>query len=158
VPPPPTADFFLRPDDPSVFDTIQFFANAFDPAGGSFGSYQWNFGDGSTATVTENPTNHRYAADGDYQVKLLATTLDGRTASVQRTVSVPTHDVAIAKLTVPQSAQSEQTRQISVGVTDARYPETVRVDLYKSTADGAGFEFVGFLTQTIPARGSSHPT
>src|SRR5262249_22534210 len=90
VPPPPTADFFLRPDDPSVFDTIQFFANAFDPAGGSFGSYQWNFGDGSTATVTENPTNHRYAADGDYQVKLLATTLDGRTASVQRTVSVRT--------------------------------------------------------------------
>jgi PKD repeat protein len=156
--PPPTADFLTDPNVPSIFDTTRFITNVFDPAGGSFASYEWDFGDGTTATVADPITTHRYAADGDYTVTLIATTSDGRTASVQHVVSVSTHDVTIAKVTTPNSAQSEQTRQISVGLTNTRYSEIVRVDLYKNAASGSQFELVGSLIQTVPVRGGNRTT
>src|SRR5262249_7869753 len=99
---------------------------------------------------------HKYAADGDYTVALTSTTLDGRSATVKQVIHVRTHDVSIAKLTVPQSASSGQTRQISVGVTNARYADTVTVDLYKSNL--VGFESVGSRTLSVPVRGGNRTT
>ncbi len=89
-----------------------------------------------------------YAADGDYTVRLAITTFDGRTASTSQVISVRTHDVTISKFTVPTSASAGQTRSITVGVTDQRYPETVQVQLLKGNAQG-GFDIVGTLTQSI---------
>jgi hypothetical protein len=63
---------------------------------------------------------------------------------------VRTHDVSIAKMSVPQSASAGQNRSIVVGLSNRRYAETVRIDLFRSTATG----FVQFAssTQSVPVR------
>jgi PKD domain len=149
VAPPPVASFSFFPSDPSIFDTIQFQNTSFDPAFAGFSSAAWSFGDGTSATGLF-PT-HRYAADGDYTVRMTVTTVDGRTASASQVVHVHTDDVAITKFAVPQAASVGQTRSISVGISNARYPETVQVTLLKSMP-GSFFNFqtVGTLTQSVP--------
>ena len=81
----------------------------------------------------------------------------GRTASTSQVVHVRTHDVAITKLSVPQSATTGQTRQITVGVKSTRYPETVQIQLLKSAAGGS-FEQIAVLTQSVPVRGGNRTT
>ena len=83
-------------------------------------------------------------------------TPDGRSASSTRTVNVRTHDVAITKLQVPQSANVGQTRQVIVGLSNKRYGETAQVQLFKSGP--GGFELVGTLTQSVPIRGGGRTT
>ena len=150
--PKPVASFGFNPSDPSVFDTVQFYDFSFDPAGVGIQSETWDFGDGGTASNPGCCPRHQYAADGDYTVRLSVTTSDGRTAtSAPQAVHVRTHDVVIAKILVPQTASVGQTRQISVGLTNSRYPETVEVRLLKSIA-GGGWQQVGVLTQYVPLR------
>ena len=152
VAPPAQARFFYYPSDPSVFDHVWFHETSWDPAG--IASRLWGFGDGATAA--DCCPSHRYAADGAYAAKLALTTTDGRTATTTQTITVKTHDVSIAKLSVPKSARVGQSRQISVGVANTRYAETVEVTLLRSV--GNGFEPVGHVTQRVPARARSHPT
>ncbi len=154
VTPPPVASFGFSPGDPSIFDTVQFFDQSFDPGEVGFQSQAWDFGDGATATGC-CPT-HQYAADGDYTVQLTVTTFDGRTDSTSQTVQVRTHDVAIVKLMAPQSASAGQTRTISVDIRNTRYEETVEVQFFKSVP--GGFEFIGFLRQTVPVRPANRTT
>jgi PKD repeat protein len=155
VAPQPVANYTFFPSDPSIFDTVQFIDQSFDPGGtGMIPSQEWDFGDGATATGC-CPT-HRYAVDGDYTVQLTVTTVDGRTASTSRVVQVRTHDVAITKFTVPQAASAGQTRKISVGIRNTRYPETVEVQLVKSVP--GGFLFVGNLIHAVPVAPSNRTT
>jgi hypothetical protein len=152
--PPPAANFGFNPFDPSVFDTVQFFGFPFDPGGVGIASSVWDFGD--TKTATGISAAHRYAADGDYTVAFTVTTLDGRTGSTSQVVQVRTHDVAITKLTVPNAASAGQTRQVSVGVGNHRYPETVQVQLLKSVPGSFNsFQTVGILTQFVPVASRS---
>ena len=145
VAPPPVANFGFFPFDPSMFDNVQFFDQSFDPAGVGFAPQAWTFGDGTTGIG--NPT-HRFAADGDYSVQLTVTTLDGRTAVASQTVHVRTHDVAITRLSVPQTARSGQTKRLEVSINSKRYPETVEVQLFRSVP--GGFQQFGSLTQAVP--------
>jgi PKD repeat protein len=154
VTPPPVAGFFYSPGDPTIFDTVQFVDQSFDPGQAGFQLESWELGDGTHATGC-CPT-HRYAADGDYTVRLTVTTTDGRTASTSQVVHVRTHDVAITKFTTPQTASAGQTRQITVGVSDNRYSEIVQVQLFKSTPGGT--DLVGTLTQSVPVRGANRTT
>jgi len=154
VAPPPVAGFGFFPSDPSSFDNTQFFDASSDPAGVGVGLQAWDFGDGTKSTDF-NPT-HRFAADGDYTVAHAITTIDGRTASTSQVVQVRTHDVAITSLAVPTSARAGQTRQISVNVNSKRFPETVEVQLFKSTP--GGFDLVGTLTQSVPVRSANRTT
>lgn len=154
VTPPPVANFGFSPGDPSAFDTVQFFDNSFDPGEVGFQSQAWDFGDGATGTGC--CPIHRYAADGDYTVQLTVTTFDGRTASTSQTLQVRTHDVAITKFATPKSASAGQTRQITIGVRNSRYPETIRVELFKSVP--GGFQFIGFLDQFVPVRSGNRTT
>ncbi len=117
-------------------------------------SAEWDFGDGTSST--EWSPYHRYAAEGDYTVSLTVTTTDGRTGSTSRNLQVRTHDVAITKFTVPQSAKAGQTRSITVYVNNTRYPEQVEVQLYKSTP--SGWQWVGSLQQYVPVRPSNRTT
>jgi hypothetical protein len=71
-------------------------------------------------------------------------------------VPVRTHDVAITKFTVPKSAHAGQTREITVGIRNQRYPDTVQVQLSKSTP--TGFQTVGTLNQLIPVRNGNNTT
>jgi chitodextrinase len=153
-PPPPQANFFTQPFDPSTFDVVQFYDQSYDPGGVGIQSWQWSFGDGGTAN-TPYPT-HRYAADGDYQVRLTVTTYDGRSGSITRVVQVRTHDVAITKFAVPTAANSGQTRSITVGITSNRSAELVGVALFKSVP--GGYEQIGFLQQSVPIRTANRTT
>jgi len=153
VAPSPVPAFFYSPNDPSSFDTIQFFNNSFDPAGRAW-TAAWTFGDGATSTDYE-PT-HRYSADGDYTVTLTMTTDDGRVASTSQVVTVRTHDVAITKLTVPGSAKAGQTKQVTVGVNSRRMTEQVQVDLYKSVP--GGLQLIGTQIVTVPVRPANRTT
>src|SRR5262249_29157466 len=97
-----------------------------------------------------NPVAHQYAKDGDYTVELTVTTIDGRTASTSQIVRVKTHDVSIARFLVPVAASVGQTRTITVGIRNTRYPETVQVQLFKSTTTGFSFSPIGTLTHSVP--------
>jgi hypothetical protein len=90
-------------------------------------------------------------------VKLTVATADGRSASTTQDVQVKTHDVTIAKVTVPQTATVGQTRTISVGLTNSRYAETVQLQLLKSVA-GGGWQQAGVLTQYMPVRAGNRTT
>jgi PKD repeat protein len=155
--PPLEAAFSFAPSDPSTYDTVRFYDSSYDPGGVGIASVAWDFGDGATAT--EHYPSHRFAADGDYTVGLTVTTTDGRTDSTSQVVHVSTHDVAITKISAPASASAGQSRQIGVEIRNDRYPETVRVDLYKSdpTSEG-GFRQVESLTQSVPVRPANRTT
>jgi hypothetical protein len=144
--PNPVASFDFSPTDPSALDTIGFTDRSSDPAGTGIRFYWWDFGDGTTSEDC-CPT-HRYASDGDYTVRLNVTTPDNRSASASLPVRVRTHDVAITQVSVPNAARAGQAATIKVELTNTRYPETVRVDLFRS--DAGGVEQVGTLTQPVP--------
>ena len=124
--------FYYFPADPSIFDTIQFYDQSYDPGGNGFSSEWWDFGDGESATGRY--PKHRYPVDGSYRLTLTVSTRDGRTASTSRDVLVRTHDVTVASVTAPQTAGVGQTRAVTVGLTNGRYPETVQVVLLKGYA------------------------
>lgn len=153
--PPPVADFWPNPYDPSTYDSVYFSNWSYDPACYYCGmTAQWDFGDGTSSN--EWSPSHHYAADGDYTVKLVVTTSDGRSASTSRLLQVRTIDIAIYRFSVPQSAKSGQTRSISVEVNNTTYPVQVEVQLYKSTI--WGWQWVGSLQQYVPVRPSNRTT
>ena len=148
VTPPPVANFFFFPGDPSIFDQVQFQDFSFDPAFIGFEPPHWSFGDGATGSGFF-PT-HRYAADGDYVVEETVTTLDGRSASTSSTLQVRTRDVAITRFQAPTTGMTGKTSRITVDIRSNRYPETVQVQLFKSVP--GGFQLVATSTQTLPTR------
>ncbi len=154
VTPVPTATFLFVPFDASTFDTIQFFDQSFDPGEMGIASRAWTFGDGVTADGC-CPT-HQYAVDGDYTVGLTVTTFDGRIGSTSQVVQVRTHDVAIVRTGIPKSAHAGQAIAINVYVRNTRYPETVQVNLFKSSP--FGFEQVDTLTQSVPVKSGNRTT
>jgi hypothetical protein len=155
--PDPMAEFSASPGDPNQYDTMTFFDAASDPGGNSFSSEKWDFGDGTVLTDPGQFPTHRFKTDGEYPVKLTVTTTDGRTATVTHTIEVRTHDVAITAFTVPTAARPDRSKPISVGISNSRYPERVRVQLLKSIP-GDGFEEVGTLTQSVPVRAKRRTT
>jgi PKD domain len=154
VAPDPVPNFSRSIGDPSIYDTIQFYNFAYDPGDVGIASVEWDFGDGSMST-SPSPT-HRYTVDGSYPVRFTVHTHDGRSASNEQVLNVATHDVSIAKLSVPQSARVGQTKSIAVGLQNARYGETVRVDLYRSSP--AGFVQFASSTQSVPVKAGNRTT
>jgi hypothetical protein len=120
--------------DLSTYDNVLFQDQSYDPLFIGFASWLWEFGDGTTST--EQRPWHQYATDGDYEVRLTMTTVDGRVSTASDVLHVSTHDVAITRLTLPGGARVGQTIDVSVYVKSYRYPEQVRVDLFRSTPDG----------------------
>jgi PKD repeat protein len=153
----PIASFYFYPSDPSILDAVQFNDQSYDPGQQQIQSQTWNFGDGTTATGC-CPT-HRYAADGTYAVHLSIRTADGRTGDTTRVVSVKTHDVGITKFQTPQSGSVGQTRQITVGIRNSRYPENVRVELSRGVPGSYyTFQSIGSLDLFVPVRPSNRTT
>ena len=89
----------INPADPSALSVS--FTNAAGPGAsgqtfdasattgigaGNTASYLWEFGDGSTGTGVA--PSHAYPNDGQYNVKVTASTSDGRTANTARLVNV----------------------------------------------------------------------
>jgi hypothetical protein len=133
--PPPIADLWWSPENANIFTTVYFSDTSTDPGGVGFGPAHWQFGDGATADGAN--VSHIFAKDGDYTVAMTAATLDGRTASTSKVVRIRTHDLAITKFTVPTSASSGQTRTITIGVSNHRYPEIGVVSVWKGAYPNA---------------------
>jgi len=148
----PPDSFWNEPADPSIFDSISFGLYGFPPPEWKC---LWNFGDGTTYNECWVNQYKQYKQDGDYTVNLQVIN-SGESVSISRVISVRTHDVSIAKFTVPQSASMGQTRQLSVSVRNTRYLEVVQVELYKITANG--LVWVGTLIQTVPVRSGNRTT
>jgi hypothetical protein len=60
--PNPEAGFFFYPDDPSIFDPVQFQDGSTDPAAGVISSHAWSFGDGRQRPAAAQPTDTRRTA------------------------------------------------------------------------------------------------
>ena len=143
--PPPAADFTYVPGDASTFDDVAFSywnGGYWDPSVSSWG---WNFGDGTTATG--QTVSHRYATDGDYTVTLTVSADGGRSNTAAHSIQIRTHDVAILSLGAPTKGKVGKPARFTVGVGNSRYPEIVRVDLYKVTPQGD--TLVGTRTQSV---------
>jgi PKD repeat protein len=153
VTPWPVMDFWNYPYDPSTYDWISF--GLYDETPTEW-TCHWDFGDGSTFDQCWVNSVKRFNADGDYTVSVQVTNGEGERSSFSKVISVRTHDVAIAKFTVPQSARVNQTRQLVVSVNNRRYPENVQVELYKITPNGD--VWVGTLKQLVPVRPSNRTT
>ncbi len=69
-------------------------------------SWQWNFGDTSTAS-TQN-INHTYTSSGSYIVKLIATDINGCKDSVSRPLTTSSFNVAVSNDTVTCFGNSVQ--------------------------------------------------
>lgn len=154
VAPPPQVSIGYFPGDPSVYDTVSLNANAYDP-GQIYGfTYAWSLSDGTTSD--QQSWNHQFASDGDYTANLTATTSDGRSATANATIQVRTRDVAITKFSIPQTARLNQTKVINVDISNKRYSDNVRVELYKGLP-GGNEQLIGSYTIYVPAR-ASRPT
>ncbi|WP_370967392.1 PKD domain-containing protein [Amycolatopsis sp. cg9] len=137
------------PSYPTVYDNVSFSADSWNEIDRPM-TADWDFGDGATAPAGTAPVSHHYATDGTYTVTLHATSPDGRTATRTTQVTVTTHDVGIAKFTVPAAARAGESKPISVDVSNTRYAETATVVLSRN--DGNYWRQVATLTLTVPAR------
>ncbi len=100
LPPPgtPTPKFLFFPASPTVDAPVQFDARlscagpaqngACAPTGGTIVSYQWNFGDGGTASGSV--VYHKYAVAQNYTVTLIVTNDGDMSAGATQTITVTT--------------------------------------------------------------------
>jgi len=140
----------VSPEAPSVYDNIRFDGDSWDPEGEGTSVDELDFGDGTVVDPQPSYAYHRYAADGDYTVRLTISSSGGRTATITRVVSVRTHDVAVTGFSAPTSARAGVTKQLTVDVANTRYAENVTVTLYRGGS--AGYAAVGTLTRAVPAQ------
>ena len=86
-----------------INETVEFTsAGSYDPDG-EIVFYRWNFGDGSSEILKENPT-HKYLSPMEYQVTLTVIDNSGSSSSVKTFTSVSTiyNDPPVAKIVIPE--------------------------------------------------------
>ena len=90
------------------------------PSGQSIGSYQWNFGDGSTGTGAS--TSHTYSQPGTYQATLTVSTGNGHcTDQITKTVTVEALPTASFNATTVCQGTATQFTSTSTGQTLSSY-------------------------------------
>ena len=82
----PLADFTYSPEKPKVDEIVTFDASSSKDLDGSIVSYEWNFGDGNSATGIT--TTHLYASAGTYDVTLTVTDDDGARNSKSKVITI----------------------------------------------------------------------
>jgi poly(hydroxyalkanoate) depolymerase family esterase len=82
----PTADIVTSDDIADVGQTVDFDGSGSSDPDGTIDSYEWDFGDGSTATG--ETASHAYDSTGNYDVTLTVTDDQGATGTATVTVQV----------------------------------------------------------------------
>jgi PKD repeat protein len=98
----PFADFVWSPSAPEVNELVTFDASASKPIGGEIISYEWNFGDGSSASG--KIVTHIYATVGTFTVTLNITDSEGLWAIRQKRIEVKAPPPPLTVTVSPSSA------------------------------------------------------
>jgi len=92
---------------------------------GNINTYNWDFGDGSTASTVGNTITHNFASQGAYNVNLLATDVSGCSASDKTVITVKsppiTGTVSPTSGCVPANASLNATATIPAGSSITNY-------------------------------------
>lgn len=95
---PPTVPVMnVSPTSAGPAQIVSFSASSSDPEGGAV-SYQWDFGNGSSATGST--TTHAYANPGSYSVTVTASDAHGATSRATQTVSIVNQLPSVPAITV----------------------------------------------------------
>jgi PKD repeat protein len=134
----PKAFFAFSPSYPMPGETVIFNASASKPNGGLITAYEWDFGDGQTATTTEPLISHVYIHSGLYNVSLTVFDSEGLWDTASKSVYVCHRDITIVK--VEASANRVYVgRKVTVNVTVTNNGETAesfRLILYYNISRG----------------------
>jgi PKD repeat protein/KaiC/GvpD/RAD55 family RecA-like ATPase len=84
----PIASFSYAPAEPVESELVTFDASDSTPEGDVISTFSWDFGDGSSKTVTSPTTTHAFAVAGDYTVTLTVTDSEGLTNTTARDITV----------------------------------------------------------------------
>lgn len=86
---PPTASFTFSPGSPSAGQSVSFDASSSRDPDGNIIEYRWDWGDGTSPDVLQDPTAvHTFATSGSFFVTLRVRDDAGNTATVTHTVTV----------------------------------------------------------------------
>jgi len=106
--------------EPAVNSTVTFNAtDSYDPDGGNIVSYFWDFGDGTSTTVTEPIVQHVYTKPQvDIVVNLTITDSDDSLSdSHTKTVTVVVRDIAVTRIELSPSGKVKAGTSVSINVT-----------------------------------------
>jgi plastocyanin len=102
----PTAEFTASTMSAVVGSEVTFDASGSSTPNDSIDSYEWEFGDGTTATG--QTASHTYGSTGEYTVTLTVTDDVGATASTSATIDVTAQAGLDPSTTIELEAQSNQ--------------------------------------------------
>ena len=94
---PPQADFEVSPEEPTAGEEVEFIGSFSDAPTAEIESWDWEFGDGTTASG-EFPT-HEYAEADEYLVTLTVEDEFGRESTTSETIDVEQPDGPVASFT-----------------------------------------------------------
>jgi PKD repeat protein len=144
---PPTANFGFQCTGLSCT-----FTDSSSDAESSITAWQWQFGDGGTAT-DRNPT-HGYAAAGSYSAMLTVTDSAGATDSIAKTVQVtaPTAELACTNAAAPGTATT-----CVITLPEQASVKAVVTDSTACQAVGDLFAFTAPVADTLTTDGCTAP-
>lgn len=135
---PPTASFTVDDSTPVRGQIVNFDASAStDPdPGGSITSYEWNFGDGNTTTVTINTITHKYTTIGSYTITLKVTDITATTGTTTMVIAVVNQPPVISVTADKTVATPGELITVTLAYSDADGdPLTVTVNWGDGTVD-----------------------
>ncbi|MFO0705200.1 MAG: PKD domain-containing protein, partial [Candidatus Andersenbacteria bacterium] len=122
------------------------FTATVQPAGTTVQKYDWVFGDGQTASGTQNTQQHTYTQQGNYTASVTLTTQAGETVSCTTIIQ--------AKLVQPQGVNCTLAANPSSGISPLDTTLTVTVAPAGTTVTSYTFEF-GDGSQAVTQTGAS---